>query len=79
MSFEAFRSFLPDWSLKNPKWRPFFKMTAIMHQQVGIGPKTIINSTHLNDLDVLLCFKGYWNNCLQFCSHLKIQDGRHFA
>ena len=29
-------------------------MAAIMHLQVGVGPKTIINSSDLYDLGVLL-------------------------
>ena len=32
MFFEAFISNLPDWPFENPKWRPFFKMAAILHK-----------------------------------------------
>ena len=32
----------------------FFKMATILHLQVGVVPKEIINSADLNDLGVLL-------------------------
>jgi len=69
--FEAFKSNLYDWPFENPKWRPFFKMAAILHLQDGVGPKKIINSADLN----FVCFLVYWNNFLQFCSRLKIENG----
>jgi len=54
MFFEALRSNLQDWLFGNPRWRPLVKMAAMLHLQVGVGPKKIINMADLNDLDVLL-------------------------
>ena len=49
---EALRSNSPDWPFENPKWRPLFKVAAILHLEVRVGPKQIINSADLNDLGV---------------------------
>ena len=54
MFFEALRSNLQDWLFGNPRWRPLVKMAAMLHLQVGVGPKKIINMADWNDLDVLL-------------------------
>ena len=35
----CFWSKLPDWPFENSRWRPIFKMAAILHLQVGVGPK----------------------------------------
>jgi len=53
MFFEALRLNLPDRPLEKLKGRPFFKMAAILHLEVGVCPKEIINSAYLNDLGVL--------------------------
>ena len=42
-----------DWPFENPRWRPVFKMVAILHLKIEVGIKKIINSTDLNDLGVL--------------------------
>ena len=41
---------------ENPRWRPFFKMATILHLQVKVGPKKIINLTYLGDLLYVLLY-----------------------
>ena len=61
----------------------FIKMATILHLQVGVVPKKIINLADLNDLGVLLYVLKATG--IISCSHLKIQNGaffqngRHFA
>ena len=60
-------------------------MAAILHLQVGVGPKKIIKSNDMNAIGVLLSVLMATGTFLQLCSHLKIQrgaffqDGCHFA
>ena len=52
MNFEVYFEF-PNWPFENPNWQSVFKMAAILHLEVGVCPKEMINSADLNDIGVL--------------------------